>query len=302
MSYSASVILVPASQSALLIEIEKAVQTLIRKNPRSVNPFQWIPTDKLKTYLGLYQPNYEYSEYLQAFWYGCQQANLGSDNRPWNITHLYQLIDGIHAFTQQKDFSRRVSDRSYQTKQNAQSMMEYAQSLHRSYARLLVVRVDFAYFLDSQYLVGIDRVYQHLEIMRYYRDKLALFEHLVGSAWCLEQGESKGYHIHAVYYFKGSQHQNDWYMAKQIGELWGRVTEGLGTYHNCNTPAEKAKHERRGKLGVGMIYRDETVACKNSISAVGYLASPEKEDQYLRMKPKGRRAFARGLMGGVMSG
>ena len=83
-------------------------------------------------------------------------------------------------------------------------------------------------------------------------------------------------------------------MAQQIGERWVAMTEGLGTYHSCNTPEAKKGYERRGILGVGMIHRNDTVACENSINAVGYLAKHEKDDQYLRMKPEGRRAFATG--------
>ena len=112
--------------------------------------------------------------------------------------------------------------------------------------------------------------------------------------WRLEQGETKGYHIHTVYYFKGSEHQSDWYMAQQIGRLWEHVTQGLGTFHSCNTSAEKDKYDQLGMLGVGMIHRNDRVACENSINAVGYLADSEKEDQYLRMKPNGKRTFATG--------
>jgi len=44
-----------------------------------------------------------------------------------------------------------------------------------------------------------------------------------------------------------------------------------------------------------MIHRDNTEEVKNAINAVGYLAKYEKDDQYLRMKPKGRRTFGTGV-------
>ena len=47
-------------------------------------------------------------------------------------------------------------------------------------------------------------------------------------------------------------------------------------------------------LGVGMIQRDNAEACNNAINAVSYLSDNDKDDQYLRMKPRGRRAFATG--------
>ncbi len=80
----------------------------------------------------------------------------------------------------------------------------------------------------------------------------------------------------------------------RLVELWEHVTQGLGTYHSCNTPAEKDKYDQLGMLGVGMIHRNDRIACENAVHAVGYLADYEKAGQYLRMKPNGRRAFATG--------
>ncbi|MCB1660915.1 MAG: hypothetical protein KDI39_22075, partial [Pseudomonadales bacterium] len=63
-----------------------------------------------------------------------------------------------------------------------------------------------------------------------------------------------------------------------------------------NTAERKEKYNRVNRLGVGMIHRNDSVACENMTLALGYLAKPEKLDQYLRMKPKGRRTFGRGLI------
>ena len=282
------------AQSTLLIDIERLVERIKQTDPRQLQTLFPYITPKLPAYMALYRTGYDYSEHLQAFGYGCEQAGLLHGENWLNIKTMYCLIESIRAYTQSKQFNRRVSDRRYQTKKNANSIEQYANRLHQQYSRLLVVRVDFGYYSEYQHLVDIDLVYQHLDKMRLSRYNDGFFDHLVGSAWCVEQGESKGYHIHGAYYFKGSEHQNDWYMAQQIGERWVAMTEGLGTYHSCNTPKEKSSYEQRGKLGVGMIHRNDTVACENSINAVGYLAKHEKDDQYLRMKPTGRRAFATG--------
>ena len=283
------------AQSTLLIDIERLVERIRQTDLRQMQTlFQYITTP-LKDYLALYHPDYDYSEHLQAFWYGCDQAGLLHGESWPNIKTLSCLIESIHAYTQTTDFKRRVRDRRDQTKKNAKSIQKYANGLHQLYSRLLVVRVDFGHYGEYQHLVDIDLVYRHLDQIRRNRHHDGFFKHLVGSAWRLEQGETKGYHIHAVYYFKGSEHQNDWYMAQQIGEGWVAITEGLGTYHSCNTPEAKQGYERRGILGVGMIHRNDPVACENSIKAVGYLADIEKEDQYLRMKPNRRRSFATGL-------
>ncbi len=278
------------SQAHILIEIESLVHAV--GQPHSAPVFDQLACNVLR-YLSVYYPNYDYSEHLQAFWYGCQQAGVQPNTQP-SQERLSLLVQAIALQVQTHCFKRRVSDRRYQAKQNCKSIQQYALQLHERYSRLLVLRVDLYYRMECQHLVGIDMAYQHLESMRKAKYGNQLFEHLVGSAWCIEQGETRGYHLHTVYYFKGSEHQNDWYMAQQIGRLWERVTQGLGTYHSCNTSAEKDKYDQLGMLGVGMIHRNDRVACENSINAVGYLADSEKEDQYLRMKPNGKRTFATG--------
>jgi hypothetical protein len=71
------------------------------------------------------------------------------------------------------------------------------------------------------------------------------------------------------------------------------ITQQRGKPHSCN--ANKRKYARLGILGIGMIHRNDEAACMNAINAVGYLAEPEKEDQFLRMKPEGRRSFGTGM-------
>ena len=50
-----------------------------------------------------------------------------------------------------------------------------------------------------------------------------------------------------------------------------------------------------GTLGVGMIKRQNSISCDNAVNSVRYLTAVDKTNQYLRMKPKGRRAFGTGL-------
>ena len=281
------------SQSHILIEIESLVQDLEQAYPNA----QYYETVlySLPRFLSVYSPMHKYSEHIQVFWSGCMVVGL-LGQLPIQLTMdvVVGLVNWIAQAVKQPYLKRFKSDRRYETNNKNKKLTKYAQLLHAYYARLLVIRVDLYYRMECQYLVDVDDVYRHLEVMRGAKYSNPLFEHLVGSAWCLEQGETRGYHLHTVYYFKGSEHQNDWYMARQIGELWVTVTQGLGTYHSCNTPAEKDKYDQLGMLGVGMIYRNDRIACANAVHAVGYLADDEKTDQYLRMKPNGKRTFATG--------
>jgi hypothetical protein len=44
----------------------------------------------------------------------------------------------------------------------------------------------------------------------------------------VEQGEDRGYHIHAAYFFNGNELRANVYKAQQIGELWEGITRGAG--------------------------------------------------------------------------
>ena len=281
------------SQSHILIEIESLVQYLERANPDS--QYHETMLYSLPRFLSVYLPMHKYSEHIQLLWNGCMAIGLiGQLPIPLTMDVVVGLVNWIAQAVKQPYLKRFKSDRRYEMSNKNNNLSQYAQALHDHYARILVIRVDFYYRMECQHLVDIDDVYRHLEAMRGAKYSNPLFEHLVGSAWCLEQGETRGYHLHTVYYFKGSEHQNDYYMARQIGELWVAIAEGLGTYHSCNTPSEREKYDQLGKLGVGMIHRNNAVACENSMKAIGYLADTEKADQYLRMKPNGKRTFATG--------
>ncbi|MCB1658978.1 MAG: hypothetical protein KDI39_12185, partial [Pseudomonadales bacterium] len=146
------------AQSTLLIEVERLVERIRQTDPRQLHTLFPYIAPKLAAYIALYRTGYDYSEHLKAFWHGCEQAApyYGYDGR--NITYLNCLIESIRAYTQSKQFKRRALDRRYQTKQNAISIEQYAYDLHQQYSRLLVIRVDFGYYLAHQHLVDIDLV------------------------------------------------------------------------------------------------------------------------------------------------
>lgn len=84
-----------------------------------------------------------------------------------------------------------------------------------------------------------------------------------------------------------SQH-SDISICKQFGEYWTSViTEGKGTYFNCN-----AQPERYVKSGIGMVKHDDIVKQEGLQCAVGYLT---KIDTFARLAlPGNMRTFGRG--------
>ncbi|VBD54742.1 Uncharacterised protein [Burkholderia pseudomallei] len=80
------------------------------------------------------------------------------------------------------------------------------------------------------------------------------------------------------------------YLGEQVGRCWrDDLTEGKGTYYNCN------RHPNRYKrCGIGMIYRRDTIKQGNLLYALGYLT---KSEQMVAVKTKkGKRTFFRGEM------
>jgi hypothetical protein len=116
-----------------------------------------------------------------------------------------------------------------------------------------------------------------------------IFNHEIGYICSVEQGEDRGYHIHAAFFFNGSEVSADIYRAQQIGELWVRITRGQGCFNNCN----RDKGRYRDRLGLGLIRRRDLCARDHVHYAMRYLV---KNDQHLRLKPVGARCLRKGLV------
>ncbi|MNR52189.1 hypothetical protein D3C85_1719830 [compost metagenome] len=104
----------------------------------------------------------------------------------------------------------------------------------------------------------------------------------------MEQGQDRGYHIHAAFFFNGNEVRRDVYKAQQIGELWERITRGQGHINSCNH--DKEQYGERCALGV--VRRDDLNARRHVHYAMRYLV---KDDQQLRIKPEGARCLRMGL-------
>jgi hypothetical protein len=184
---------------------------------------------------------------------------------------------------------------------NYQSMINYIDNLFTRHGRLLVIRIDLSYRkdIDTPFL-NEEEIYQKYCQAKVDREHLfqnmrsnALFNHMVGYIWRLEYGEDKGFHNHMIFFYDGSQVQQDVTIGRMIGEYWVNViTQGSrGLYYNCN--AYKEKYER---CGIGMINWNNLQLIANlKNDAVPYLAKP---DEYISafMKDMGiGRSFGRGI-------
>jgi len=112
------------SESFLLIQIEQFVELVISEvsfRKISNNELLRVVTFDLNQCLALYEPNtFDYSEHINAFWYGCDQLGCLDcgyyDGLRLSDAEIECLINHIRQYSQQKEFKRKVSDRCYQTK------------------------------------------------------------------------------------------------------------------------------------------------------------------------------------------
>lgn len=302
------------SQSERLIAIERYVKAVIERNGQF--PRYWGGLQRceycdrviraLPDLLSFYEPRHEYSEHIEAFWHASEKVGLlNCGQLTWMVdrlahpgTDIVAIISELEAliasYSESPRFRRRAWDREEEQRQRREGLDVYTWELIGRYYRSLFLRTDLGYRKAAR--IDIQTVFRHLDALReLIHKRIGLFEDAVGFVWDVEQGESEGgYHIHFSLVLPGHLHQRDGYLTNQLGGLWLEITEGMGRYHSCN--ADKEKFIRRGTLGIGMIHRDDAIACENAVMAIGYLAKPEKNDQYLRMKPVGRRTFGKGVL------
>ena len=198
------------------------------------------------------------------------------------------LVDRIRQLANKPEFRRKLHDQRYASKETAASLEHYVRSVLDRYSRTVVVRVDLHYLEVADTWLRIEDLYQDLDKLMRARERSQIFEHETGYAWSIEQGEERGFHVHAAFFFNGEHVRRDWYKAQEVGELWEKITRGKGYFHNCNQ--NKARYER---LGVGTVKRADQAACDDVVFAMSYLA---KDDQHLRIKPRGARTFGKGRM------
>lgn len=312
-----------SSQSAGLTSIEFLVNNITRRQLELMSSpdRRWDVVSQEDMYRGriiaalpnllaIYQPGYVYSELIEAFWIACHKVGLLNESgATWRARDF--ILDGGMAGIESVDAlirllpdlalsvecQRRAYDRRFESREKEKGIEQYIQAVLNRYARSLLVRVDLGFLKECQSYITIDYFYQAIDRLRaMQKNGHPFFENSCGFVLSLEQGVDRGFHAHLGVVFNGSKVRNDWYRAEMAKDVWAACTNGMGTVYNCN--ANKGVYERSGRCGLGMVDRDDWEKRTNVIAAMQYMADPEKEDQYLRIKPADRRAFWRGRLPG----
>lgn len=302
------------SQSDIAIQIERLVKAVeqhdipaFRFKDAGLKHEQIIPTRLSHYFDGIQQMtdlfdercHYRYSEHLQAFWEACQHIGLerssegpvclDEDGTGYLDHHcsMNLLVVHIRQLTREQWYRRKKSDRRYQARDQESRITEYTDSVLDRYARTVVVRVNLYYHKASQARQRVEQVFDDLDRFVAERERNPIFKYETGYICAVEQGQDRGYHIHAAFFFNGAEVYKDIYKARQIGGLWRLVTRGRGYFDSCNQ--DKDKYQDR--LGIGVILRNDREIREHVRYAMHYLV---KDDQPLRLKPRGARCLRMG--------
>lgn len=156
-----------------------------------------------------------------------------------------------------------------------------------SYSRTVVIRVDLHYLCVVQSRLRVEDAFADQKGLVREIERNSIFCHLAGYICSVEQGEDRGYHIHAAFFFNGMQARSDFHKARQIGQLWEQITHVQGYYHGCNDDKDGYGDE----LGIGVIRRDDLDIQPKIHYVMRYLG---KDIQYPRLKPVGARYLRKG--------
>lgn len=276
----------PVNHSQLISNVDRLVRQILFG---TIN-FQQIKSQLNEFYYSFMislDPDFRYSKPIQAF---IESTNIiigdtYAYNVFWDNEKTMQLINLLSSY--EKMIKKDYSAWRYQSHQNSENLENNVRTLISNYSRLLFVRVDLKYIPDLSHHITIRDFDFHMKKLR---DAIhngdTCFTHLLGYAWSLEQGEENGgFHCHMLLIFDGSKHYKDSYLADQVGQKWRELTEGIGYCFIVNNKEYKGALAAGGRLGIGMIHRNNLQEVENAVDAALYLTRPDKRDgSYQRLK------------------
>lgn len=280
------------TEAQTLLHIENLMKDVIKPSYRWHN-FDDDFQDLLHEADAIYKPDCQYTPLVQAYFDVLDDLVKYGDTTIFDNSQAFKRFQNETKETQEafiRDFKRN-------NQRNKRKLQDYFQGLVDRHRKLLLVRVDLHYSSDvcksmKQFSKDIKKLIKRLQ------DKDTIFKGSIGYSYRLEQGgKSRGYHCHLLVIYDGSKHCKDSYLSGEVGLLWREIiTSGHGEFFSCNTATYKREYRLIGTLGIGMIERKDKWAVANALTAISYLARPDKDNQYLRAKLTGMREFGKGQL------
>lgn len=199
---------------------------------------------------------------------------------------LDRLLDDFH---KQLKSSKQLNDERNFLKgpeKNTKLLNSYVNSLFKTNARLLVVRVDLSYKSEFSKAVTPEKIMEHRKALISKNKNNPLTKNWVGYAWRLEYARDTGLHLHLVVFIDGSKYKSDVMAAGKIGQRWIEITDGNGRFYNCNLNISKYRY-----VGIGLVDYHDTEKRKNMMKALSYLTKAEK---LAKLKIDKVKTFGRG--------
>lgn len=160
------------------------------------------------------------------------------------------------------DYKKKIRDRNIDKKNNKYACIELFNHLIAKFARVLVIRMDFALKRDPETLLkhasSMSVPYSRhdlIDIKRYIKKfknnwrNNKLLSAIEGYIWQYEYSHATGFHIHAYFFYDGNKHQEDITLAQYISDYWKKVTHSQGCTYICNMQKDQYKY-----CGIGMIH------------------------------------------------
>lgn len=251
-----------------------------------------------------HKPELEYTETVK--WFVAVGQLLKGEYYPEDVIWDQQSVDAFIYEMQKYKPEYDMCRYSFllQETRNTNSLEEYLKQMFTHYGRLLVVRVDLHYKVKYRSGISFHDFDEHMTALRErMSNKKGCFKGLEGFAWSLEQGykqiedqDSKGgLHCHLLLLYNGAKKNNGYHSGRSVGEKWVSITDGQGSYFNCNDPKYFYQFQMKGMLGIEMIHRKDSDKVQNAINTLLYLTT--KEDKYkqrLKAKVPNMRTFGHG--------
>lgn len=224
---------------------------------------------------------------------GKRQA-LDPHQKELQLQLLQQMKDVIIQFKAKADSSKIKREAMHweaRAHRNFTSLKRYLNYLIDYYKRILVVRLDLHFKLDTPDIHDPIMAKKAFDRMLHNRhQKPSIFEHMVGYAWRLEHTPSRGCHFHVILIFDSQFVRQGISYGDMVGEYWRDIiTDGKGTFWNCN------RHAYR-RYGLGIISHMDEEKRKIFIQDVAFYLT-KVGDYYSLKKPDGHaklKCFGKG--------
>lgn len=221
--------------------------------------------------------------------------------REANAMAFNELIATIRRLSKQSPYPSRIWHAENDYRKNFASCVTFVENLFADWSRYAVVRVDLGYgkgYASDVYTLHaradmarlLSRMRYGKRVKRDCRER-DLFADAAGYVWKLEYGTDRLLHFHCFFFFKKKNGAQAGYWAQEIGKYWVEViTEGRGTFHNCNYHWYGQPDE-----GIGEVNRNDSLKREKLVKAVSYLFKAEQCLPIRKTDPRWR-TFGKGML------